>query len=339
MGAFHLSRLETISLLGEIVGYKAGLILSREDIQRHIPDYKEIWSGSDDDILRIRSEYLEEIVCGLLFGVGNISSPRRIFPGIALYHKYKNDFEKNKIRHLVVDYFVEYMNRKKMSDKPSDIQGPVDLTEFVVTASELFGPIGAKIALEYAESLQESLHQDPHGNFRRQEWREPKDLKDLFQSESLDSQYGKFFDQRYIDYLHTNFNLIDKINWRKFEGLTCEYFERVGFFVEIGPGRNDEGIDARIWPTETDKNKPPLIIVQCKREKRKIQKMVVKALYADIVEEKADSGLIVATSCLSPGAQKTLTTRSYPIKQANRDTLRTWITSMHTPNNGIFLGE
>jgi restriction system protein len=49
---------------------------------------------------------------------------------------------------------------------------------------------------------------------------------------------------------------------------------------------------------------PPAILVQCKREKKKVSKVVVKALYADIINERAESGLIVTYTTLSPGAEK-----------------------------------
>jgi restriction system protein len=79
--------------------------------------------------------------------------------------------------------------------------------------------------------------------------------------------------------------------------------------------------------------------VHCKRQKEKVEKIVVKALYADILDAKARSGLIVTTSMLSSGAEKVCTARTYPIMQANRDTLRQWVMTMRSPYSGIFLGE
>ena len=101
-----------------------------------------------------------------------------------------------------------------------------------------------------------------------------------------------FFDLRFIDYLYQNFDDIDKMNWRKFEGLTAELFTREGFHVNIGVGSNDDSIDARVYPTENDTDKPPLILIQCKRQKEKVEKVIVKALWADIQAEKAQSRLI-----------------------------------------------
>ena len=155
----------------------------------------------------------------------------------------------------------------------------------------------------------------------------------------MSTYYGNFFDQRFIDYLYQNFDDIDKMNWRKFEGLTAEFFKREGFHVNIGAGRNDDSIDARVYSTEEDTGKPPLILIQCKRQKEKVEKVIVKALWADIQAEKAQSGLIVTTHTLSPGAEKVSLARAYPINVADRETLREWLIKMQSPYTGVFLGE
>ena len=160
-------------------------------------------------------------------------------------------------------------------------------------------------------------------------------MEDLFRSEGLDTQYGSFFDQRYIDYLHRNFDDIDRMNWRKFEGLTGEYFDRQGFRVEMGSGRNDDGVDVRVWPSGELTNSSPAIIIQCKRQRESVSKVIVKALYADILEARAVSGLIVTTSKLAPGARNACSARSYPISEADRDTLRAWIAEMRKPGLGM----
>jgi restriction system protein len=82
-----------------------------------------------------------------------------------------------------------------------------------------------------------------------------------------------------------------------------------------------------------------VILVQCKREKDKIGKMVVKALWADIVAEGAESGIIVTTSRLAPGAAATRTARAYPIVEADRDAVRGFVEALKTPGTGVFLGE
>ena len=76
---------------------------------------------------------------------------------------------------------------------------------------------------------------------------------------------------------------------------------------------------------------PPALLVQCKRQKAKVSKVIVKALWADVLHENATSGLIVTTSVLSPGARKVSTARNYPVDEADRETLRQWVHQMRTP--------
>jgi restriction system protein len=122
--------------------------------------------------------------------------------------------------------------------------------------------------------------------------------------------------------------------------LTAEYFDREGYTVDIGKGRNDGGIDIRVWKNKLDSEDPPLILIQCKRykEKNTIDRTVVKALWADLQHENAESGLIVTTSSISSGAAKDCIARGYNIKQADKKVISTWLDSMRSSNNGIFMG-
>ena len=98
--------------------------------------------------------------------------------------------------------------------------------------------------------------------------------------------------------------------------------------VELGSGRNDDNVDIRAWADGSVG--PPTILIQCKREKNKVGKVVVNALYADIQHEQAKSGLIVTTSALSPGARKIRTARGYPIEKADRIKVLQWIKAMRS---------
>jgi restriction system protein len=202
-------------------------------------------------------------------------------------------------------------------------------------AFKTHGALGFKVAMELLQDMTLQMHRSPWSPFRRKEWKDVTDLDDLFQSESLETPHGSFFDQRFIDYLDRNYSDISSINWRKFEALVCEFFERQGMYVEIGPGRDDDGVDARIWPRRSERGLPPLTIVQCKRERAKVSKVVIKALWADVLAEKAQSGLIVTTSALSPGARRVSQARGYRIIEADRSTVREWIKKLRSPWSGI----
>lgn len=193
-----------------------------------------------------------------------------------------------------------------------------------------FDVIGLKIAIRFLELTNLHLHTSPWGNIRTVAWEDTVALKELFYSEALNTRYGHFVDQRFIDYIGANFDDIDGMNWRKFEGLTGEFFARAGYYAVLGPSRNDNGVDVRIFGNKATTEGPPLVIIQCKRQKAKVDKVVVKGLYADIMYEKATSGLIVTTSDLAPGAEAVCKARGYPISTADRKILRGWVGAMRS---------
>lgn len=213
----------------------------------------------------------------------------------------------------------------------------MDPVPFILKAGEKFGEIGSNMAIELIEDLITYQYRNPWGGLETSDWKNIIDLKDLFESEGLEAFYGKFLDQRYIDFLNRNFDSIDQMHWRKFEQLSAEFLDREGYRVDLGPGRGDDGVDVRAWPKDGAAGTPPAIIVQCKRQKASVEKVVVKSVYADVLHEKATSGLIVTTSRLSPGAAQTADVRHYPIEVADRNTLRNWLEQLHTPGTGVIL--
>jgi restriction system protein len=336
MGRINTNRLTFISTISEIVGYKSGVALSRDEISQHLPDYNNYWLGKDESPMLIRYEEYEEVISRLLHAIGNIPNPFVNFPGIAMFHKYKSDPKRLEIYENVMKAFIDQF--KNIGNKSSG--------KFEFNYDGFFDEITKtkypKLALDMSKELFEEFrlyqHVSPLSLFRQVDWKDEVELNRLFKEEDLSYNHGKFFDQRFIDYLNKNFDSIDKINWRQFEGLVSEYFHKKGYYVEIGRGRNDDNIDARVWPKEELVNMPPTIIIQCKREKEKVGKIVVKALYADILDINSRIGLIVTTNSLSPGAITIRNARSYPIIEINRNTLKKWINKMRSPYTGVFLG-
>jgi restriction system protein len=335
MGAIHFRRIEFIASLSEHVGYKAGLALTRERIAKILdPEDDGLVLGNDDTMLRVRSEAYGQYLCNLLYAVGNINSADSMPSIFGLYRKFEKDKELLPVYLAVQEQFNNFCE-ESYNTSPD----PIDLNEFVNRAKAKHGMKGEYVALIITDCVVADMHKSFLGNMRRTEWKDVADLEALFQSEKLETPHGEFFDQRYVDFLSHNFKAIDKINWRKFEGMTCEFFHRLGLHVEIGKGRDDDSVDARIWQKGKAKHKPPLILVQCKREKEAVGKVVVKALYADVKHEGARLGLIVTSNALASGARKVCLARSYPIHEANRETLRSWVEEMRTPYAGVFLGE
>ncbi len=334
MGRFVICRGDLKSIISEVVGYKSGLVLSHTEIKSHLKYYKDLFEGNNDDLLMLRFEEVGEIVSQILFALGNIATADAHIPGAAIWSQMKKQPEKSAKYQRVTTQFFNKLD--ELIEKSEGTTGPLDLTPLVEDiAQQHKDPEVLDILLSIVSSMQQTLQASPLSPFRIVQWQDVKELAELFNSESLQTYYGTFFDQRFIDYLYRNFDSIDKMNWRKFEALVCEFFERQGFYVEIGEGRNDGSIDARVWPKKEDKTLPPLILIQCKRQKQKVEKVIVKALWADIVDESATSGLVVTTSALSPGAVDVCTARAYPIEQANRGTLKQWITEMRSPHTDI----
>jgi restriction system protein len=125
------------------------------------------------------------------------------------------------------------------------------------------------------------------------------------------------------------------MHWRQFEKLTAEFYERDGYKVDLGPGSGDDGVDVRVWKPDANPGDSPLCIVQCKRQKDKIEKVVVKGLHTDVEFERAEYGVIVTTSELSPGAKTTILARGYDIEAVERDGVKGWLTRLRSPGTGI----
>ena len=131
----------------------------------------------------------------------------------------------------ISDEFTEFMDRSL--EDPSLGRGQeIDVSPFVRKCLEEHGRQGYEIAHNLVSSFAVMLEIKSSHFPSVSIWEDEAELEELFRSEGLETQYGSFFDQRYIDYLHRNFEDIDRVNWRKFEGLTGEYFDRQGFRVE-----------------------------------------------------------------------------------------------------------
>ncbi|MFH0958124.1 MAG: restriction endonuclease, partial [Pseudomonadota bacterium] len=317
-----------------------GLALKKSDLLDLFPNgstYKDLFAKDNQTYIRIHSSELDDIFGQILYSIGSYPEPRAGLNMPRLFKKYCHDKKLNSEFSSILKLFFEH--HPKMLDKAkAKREKSLDPTAFMTEATEKFGKSGLDISCEIIDAIIMDMHSNLLSNYKRFEFENIIDLEDLFKSESLETKYGKFIDQRYIDYLYKNQNKLSDMNWRKFEGLTAEYFCREGYKVELGPGRNDGGVDIRVWKDEVLESDPPLILIQCKRHQNKIDRTVVKALWADVSWENADSGLVVTTSSLSPGAQKDCIARGYNIKQADKKVIGMWLQNMRTPGTGIFLG-
>lgn len=321
--------------LSETAGYKAGLALSVDEICDHLAEgpgrMADIVRRSEAYGIRIRSEEYEAIHYRLLYRIGYTENELvGIPPGIREYHKYKHDSELLEIHERMQQICLEMLE-----EAVDRVENPINPMPIVDRCSEKLGPMGKVMACEFLIAWGNRLRASPYSRGRWVEWDSPLELRKLFTGTNQAPEAGRFIDQRYLDYLSNNTNRLQDMHWRKFEEMTAEYFEREGFRVEIGPGSNDDGVDVRLWKPDAPQDAKPTCLVQCKRQKAKIEKVIIKGLAADVQFMEADYGLIVTTSTLSPGAEATITARGYPIQAVEHDAVIQWLKRLRTPGTGI----
>jgi restriction system protein len=320
MGGIVFEQDVLLDELIDIAGFKAGLMLTCEQVVAQLPDHATRLKANLTSPVRLRSEVYDGLVHEFLVSLGAAvaDAPRDPMDLDAKYYGTPQKELYDKVWELWLAIQFEQMR--------TSFGQPRDLGPMLQAAEEQFGPEGLSIALEIYDLAHRAANESPWNRINRHvDWKNTVELTGLFTSTKLETPHGTFFDQRFIDYLHQNFESVDDMNWRKFEGLTAEYYKREGAHVVLGPGSNDGNIDARVYWDGDDTTKPAAILIQCKREKKKVGKVVVKALYADVQHENAGSGLIVTTQSLSPGAETTRVARGYPIDVADRPKLKEWL--------------
>lgn len=323
--------------LSETAGYKSGLALSIEEMCDHLADtsYADLIKASEIQTVRIRSENYDELFYKLLHRIGYTKEEYNgDVTGIGLYHKYRGT-PLEPIHEGVQRLFINLWPKLIATAVRRETK-IIDPTPYIRAAYKEYGKKGADLAVERIRVLDEGMRLSPHSGLRYTEWKSAHPLQSLFGGGSGEVEIGKFIDRRFVNYLIANHDRLINMHWRKFEELTAEYFHQQGFTVELGPGSNDDGVDVRVWKNDQDENEdPPHIIIQCKREKSKIEKVVVKGLYADMQHFDARYGLIVTTSELSPGARETIVSRGYSIDEVDNAGVRKWLAALEKPGSGI----
>ena len=323
--------------LSETAGYKSGLALSIEEMCDHLNDtgYADLLITSEKQMVRLHSTEYDELFYKLLYRIGYTEEEYDgDIIGVNLFHKYKNT-DLAPIHEGVLELFIKHLPLM-IEEAATKGEKLLNSKSFMESVAEKYGRAGLDMALERIETMNRGLNLSPHTGLRYTEWGSIEALESLFKGGSGVPERGKFIDQRFLNYLYANQDKLKDIHWRKFEELTAEYFDRDGYNVELGPGSNDDGVDVRVWKRKQNmEDDPPHLIIQCKRQKKKIEKVVVKGLYADVQFQRAEYGLIVTSSELSKGARKVISVRGYPIKEIDNDGLRSWLQALHKPGTGV----
>jgi restriction system protein len=321
--------------LSEDAGERSGLALSRQQLVEHLREDNpfRIAFARDDDLLRIGSEEYADAVGDLLHALGATDQPGMPTLGQRLIRRLGPDWRSRVgvMELLEVEAVANHYLRRRNET------GTLDRDALDADVENTIGGRRVTIMDDLLDVMSVHLAQSPFFTRRVERAEDPVALTSLFESERLPMAGSGFFDQRFVNYLSGRPELLQEINWRQFEGLAAEWLARSGYDVELGPGRDDGSVDVRAWNAGVKPGTPPVLIVQCKREKRKIDKVVVKALWADVHAERADAGLIVTTNDISPGAAKVVEARAYPVTVANRDEVLRWLAAMRKPAAGLVL--
>ena len=319
-----------IKTASEDAGTRSGFTLSQADILEHLgTDHPFVERLTSEEVLRLAATDYGDAVGDLLYALG--ASEVKGMPPLS--HRFLIELPEEKRDMLDVMELVK-LSALAMEYGRRKLTTPADNGEVMDEIKSLLGNRTPVLIDHLHIAIDKEIALNPFYVGTRV-IRDQVALRDLFTSEKLPMDNDSFFDQRFINYLARHPDSLLNINWRQFEGLTAEWFHREGYQVDLGPGRNDGGVDVRLWKTDNDRTGPPAIIVQCKRLREKIDKVTVKALYADLLHENAEHGMIVATSDLSPGAARDVRTRRYPITDVNRITVNDWVEAMSKPGAGV----
>jgi restriction system protein len=315
-------------LITEEIGCKAGLLLTdreaREVLRRAQHSEAGLFAGKRKRMVRMRPEEIDNVIVHLRYRIGDLSDS---LPPAA-----------GRIRWLVT-----------MHEQGIDLS-PIYAAFKAVVESKKYTIIGEEAAEEMIQLSQmpeilvyEFLHHTANQMNRSVSWFQARTvdlswaipLRCVFESETIPDDPELYLDQRYIDYFVLNGEDLARMHWRNFERLTAEFFKRKGFEVQLGPGTKDGGIDVRIWPANSEKCGPPLMLIQCKRYKatNDVAIETVKAFWTDVIYEGAQHGLIATTSRIAPDGIKTSRARKWPLGFMENKQVSRWVKTMwrHSP--------
>lgn len=328
MGAIHDTAGGMRDLITEQVACKSGLLLTHNEAltilrRAEYPDL-QVFEEADASYVRIRSEDVEDLIITLRHRVGNLRDTETALGKQIQFIQACAD------KKIDPGPMIKALGEVVDSGKYRSIDK--EATEEIVARSGMPENIVADFLFMIAES------QDLSTSWTRAKQDEVKwaiPLNDLFQSEHIPADPEVYFDQRYIDYLVSNSEDLERIQWRNFERLTGEFFARRGYDVSLGPGGDDGGIDVRVWIQDAQKMGPPLLVIQCKRHKdtHDVEINTVKAFWTDVEYEGAHRGLIATTSRIAPGGLKVSRARRWPLGFAENKQIQHWVRTMwrHRP--------
>ncbi|MBL1176811.1 restriction endonuclease [Pantanalinema sp. GBBB05] len=336
MGSFLSTNQSMLNTFQELIGLKSGLALTyaqlieqleatHSEVETHryvLGGATKWWQGEDIKPVRIRVENLEANMLYVLHRIGAIPDCLDSMS-------------------ILRNYLLGEVSLEKRSE---DFIGLIGNVSTILNVTDFFPHLlpFPKIDPTIEFIVQKFRESDDFYEFHRRNlinrglpiqkaWDGYIPLSDLFESEDIPDKVieGQYFDQRYIDYLNAQTAQLRNIQWRQFEYLTAEYFQRNGYQVKVGPGRGDGGKDVTA-KKEDGVAGPDLVLIQCKRysERNPIDIDTVKAFWTTINEEGATKGLVVTTSKLTSGAKNFCEAHKYRLTAVEYEMVQVWLKNL-----------
>ena len=94
-------------------------------------------------------------------------------------------------------------------------------------------------------------------------------------------------------YTHWDLELLNKLEWKRFEEVISEYYRLIGYRSEITRMGADGGVDVHLYQHGAE---TPAIIVQCKAWSKKVGVNAVRELYGVMAADGVGYGIFATTS-------------------------------------------
>ena len=215
MGRLICTGYQLLGSISEIIGHKSGLALSEDQIREFLSkdgDDGDFLPVNLADMMAIRAEEIEDAIRWLLYCVGSIDDPSPMPPMFRVTFKYKDNKKLFKKATDISQIFVSFLNSSLKISQPYGSK--IDPTPFLLEASRKHGKFGLQVGIQFIDSLNLDLYTNPWSKMRIVEWKDITELNNLFKNEGLKTNHGEYFDQRFVNYLHRNFDHIDHAFFR-----------------------------------------------------------------------------------------------------------------------------
>ena len=94
-------------------------------------------------------------------------------------------------------------------------------------------------------------------------------------------------------YTHWDLELLNKLEWKRFEEVVSEYYRLVGYRSEVTRMGADGGVDVLLYQQEGGS---PIIIIQCKSWSQKVGVKAIRELYGVMAADGVGYGIYATTS-------------------------------------------